>query len=282
MLGEADVDVSTVFFGGGTPTLLPAADLVGLLEGIDAQFGLAPDAEVTTEANPESVTPASLEALRAGGFTRISFGMQSVVPHVLDTLDRQHTRGRAARRSARRARPASSTSASTSSTARRGSPTTTGEPRWPPRPTLDVDHVSAYSLIVEPGTRLAARIARGELPMTDDDVLADRYEIAEQMLRRRARLVRGLELGPRPGQPGRHNLLYWTGGDWWGSLDLFRITVVPLPAERLGQRGLAVVDVADHADVDLGLVGHTHALGSSFLMRSSMGLEPCVEIFMLS
>ncbi len=88
--------MSTVFVGGGTPTLLPAADLVRLLARVDEVFGLAADAEVTTEANPESVTPESLAELRAGGFTRVSFGMQSVVPHVLATLDRQHTPGRAA------------------------------------------------------------------------------------------------------------------------------------------------------------------------------------------
>ena len=95
VLGERDAAISSVFFGGGTPTLLPAADLVRVLQRIDKTFGLAAGAEVTTEANPESVTPQSLAVLREGGFTRISFGMQSAVPAVLATLDRQHTPGRA-------------------------------------------------------------------------------------------------------------------------------------------------------------------------------------------
>ena len=217
VLGEADPDVSTVFFGGGTPTLLPAADLVGLLGRIDERFGLAPDAEVTTEANPESVTPTSLEALRAGGFTRISFGMQSVVPHVLATLDRRHTPGRAAG-AVREARAAGFEHVSVDLIY--GTPGESDED-WraslAAATELGVDHVSAYSLIVEPGTRLAARIARGELPMTDDDVLADRYEIAEDLLS-----AAGLDWyevsnwARGPGSQARHNLLYWTGGDWWG------------------------------------------------------------------
>jgi len=82
--------VRTVFFGGGTPTLLPPADLIGLLRAVDREWGLAPGAEVTTEANPDSVSRASLRALADGGFTRVSFGMQSAVPHVLATLDRTH------------------------------------------------------------------------------------------------------------------------------------------------------------------------------------------------
>src|SRR5882757_5578767 len=98
VLGDADLPVRTVFFGGGTPTLLPVPDLAAILAAIDGEFGLAADAEVTTEANPESVDAASLQALREAGFTRISFGMQSARPHVLAVLDRRHTPGAAMRR----------------------------------------------------------------------------------------------------------------------------------------------------------------------------------------
>ncbi|MGI8645061.1 MAG: coproporphyrinogen-III oxidase family protein, partial [Nocardioides sp.] len=90
VLGPAAGPVSTVFLGGGTPTLLPAADLAGLLAVVADELGLVEDVEVTTEANPDSVTPVTLSQLRAGGFTRISFGMQSAVPHVLAALDRTH------------------------------------------------------------------------------------------------------------------------------------------------------------------------------------------------
>jgi oxygen-independent coproporphyrinogen-3 oxidase len=206
-----------VFFGGGTPTLLPPADLVRLLQQVKDRFGLASGAEVTTEANPESVTPASLDALRSGGFTRVSFGMQSVVPHVLDVLDRRHTPGRAAQVVAQ-ARAAGFEHVSIDLIY--GAPGETDED-WAASlaaaTAMPVDHVSAYSLIVEPGTRLAARIARGELPMPDDDVLADRYLMADAALS-----GAGLDWyevsnwARTPAAQARHNVLYWTGGDWWG------------------------------------------------------------------
>ncbi|MGH3265959.1 MAG: coproporphyrinogen-III oxidase family protein, partial [Trebonia sp.] len=90
VLPAARIPVSTVFFGGGTPTLLAPGRLGGIIERIDDHFGLAAGAEVTVEANPETVGPAELEQLRAQGVTRISFGMQSAVPHVLRVLDREH------------------------------------------------------------------------------------------------------------------------------------------------------------------------------------------------
>ena len=130
VLHGAAPPVSTVFFGGGTPTLLPPARLGALLRVIGAEFGLAPDAEVTTEANPETVDERSLAALREAGITRISLGMQSAVPHVLSVLDREHRPGRPASAPGGPARPGSSTSAWTSSTARRGRATPTGRSRW--------------------------------------------------------------------------------------------------------------------------------------------------------
>jgi putative oxygen-independent coproporphyrinogen III oxidase len=217
VLGDREVPVSTVFFGGGTPTLLPAEDLVRILQTIDDRFGLATDAEITTEANPESVSPESLATLRAGGFNRISFGMQSAVPHVLAVLDRQHTPGRAID-VVEEARVAGFERISLDLIY--GTP---GESDDDWRTSLDaatatgVDHVSAYSLIVEPGTRLAARVARGELPMPDDDVLADRYAIADEKLA--AAGLHWYEVSnwsTSDAAQARHNVLYWTGGDWWG------------------------------------------------------------------
>ena len=129
VLGADCPPVSTVFFGGGTPTLLPPAQLGGLLRVIDGEFGLAPGAEVTTEANPESVDQRSLAGLRAAGITRISLGMQSAAPHVLAVLDREHQPGGPRSAPSGPGRPAFSTSAWTSSTARQGRPTRTGAAR---------------------------------------------------------------------------------------------------------------------------------------------------------
>jgi putative oxygen-independent coproporphyrinogen III oxidase len=212
------VPVETVFFGGGTPTLLPADDLGRILRAIDEEFGLAPGAEVTTEANPESVGPEYLERLRGHGFNRISFGMQSAREHVLDVLDRRHTPGRPAQ-AVREARSAGF--AHVNLDLIYGTP---GESDDDWRASLEAaveaepDHVSAYSLIVEDGTRLAARIRRGELPMPDDDVAADRYLIADELLEKAG--FRWYEVSNwATTEEGhcRHNLLYWTGGDWWAA-----------------------------------------------------------------
>jgi putative oxygen-independent coproporphyrinogen III oxidase len=217
VLGDRDVPVSTVFFGGGTPTLLPPAALGGIVRAIDGEFGLAAGAEVTTEANPESVDEAALAGLRAQGITRVSFGMQSAVPGVLAVLDRVHSPGRPAR-CARWARAAGFEHVSLDLIY--GTP---GESAADWRRSLDAavaagpDHVSAYALTVETGTRLAARIRRGELAAPDDDVLADRYLAADEVLT--AAGLRWYEISNwAAAGPSRcaHNMLYWTGGDWWG------------------------------------------------------------------
>ena len=209
--------VQTVFFGGGTPTLLPASDLAAILRAIDAELGLAADAEVTAEANPETVGPEVLAQLRAGGFTRISLGMQSAVPHVLAVLDRVHQPGRP-EQCVSWARAAGFEQVSLDLIY--GTP---GESDADWERSLDralaagPDHVSAYSLIVEDGTRLAARIRRGELPLPDDDVLADRYVIADERLT--AAGLTWYEVSNWAASAAarcRHNQLYWTGGDWWG------------------------------------------------------------------
>ncbi|MET9082160.1 radical SAM family heme chaperone HemW [Streptomyces sp. NPDC004237] len=213
-----DREVRTVFVGGGTPTLLGAADLVRMLGAIRDEFGLAADAEVTTEANPESVDPAYLAALREGGFNRISFGMQSARQHVLRVLDRTHTPGRPEACVAE-ARAAGFEHVNLDLIY--GTP---GESDDDWRASLEAaigagpDHVSAYALIVEEGTQLARRIRRGEVPMTDDDVHADRYLIAESVLTDAG--FDWYEVSNwATSEAARclHNELYWRGADWWGA-----------------------------------------------------------------
>ena len=216
-LGTAQVPVSTVFFGGGTPTLLPPTDLHAILRAIDAEFGLAPGAEVTAEANPETVDERVLAELRGCGFTRISLGMQSAVPHVLSVLDRVHEPGRP-QRCVTWARSAGfehvsldliygTPGESDDDWARSVSSALSAGP----------DHISAYALIVEDGTALAARIRRGELAAPDDDAMADRYLAADDLLGSAG--LGWYEISNWAADERarcRHNLLYWTGGDWWG------------------------------------------------------------------
>ncbi|MFI5693402.1 radical SAM family heme chaperone HemW [Kribbella sp. NPDC051586] len=217
VLGDLDRPVDTVFFGGGTPTLLPAADLGKMLAAVRDEFGLAPGAEVTTEANPESVDPVYLDELRAVGFNRVSFGMQSASSHVLKILDRRHTPGRALQ-AVKEATAAGFEHVNLDLIY--GTP---GESLDDWRASLESalsaqpDHVSAYALIVEDGTQLARRIRRGELPMPDDDDLADKYVLADELL-----TAEGLgwyevsNWARSTAARCRHNELYWRGDTWWG------------------------------------------------------------------
>ncbi len=207
---------STVFFGGGTPTLLPADDLVRMLGAVRDEFGFEEGAEVTTEANPDSVGPDDLRRLADGGFTRVSFGMQSAVPHVLAALDRTHDPARVPL-VVRWARDAG---LDVSLDLIYGTP---GESLGDWRRSVEAvvterpDHVSAYALIVEEGTKLARQIRRGELATPSDDLEADMYELADDLL-----AAAGYEWyevsnwATDASQRSRHNLGYWRGDDWWG------------------------------------------------------------------
>ncbi|MDF2848633.1 MAG: coproporphyrinogen oxidase [Oerskovia sp.] len=229
--GLASRPVSTVFVGGGTPTLLPAGDLGRMLAGVRDAWGLAPGAEVTTEANPDSVTPESLAELAAAGFTRVSFGMQSAVPRVLATLERTHD----PRRIPDVVRWARDAGLAVSLDLIYGTP---GESLDDWRTSLEaalatgVDHVSAYALVVEQGTKMAAQVRRGDISLPSEDDQAEKYELADELLTaaglewyevsnwaRRAPTGDGSARGDAVADPAfvcRHNLAYWRGEDWWG------------------------------------------------------------------
>lgn len=208
----------TLFVGGGTPTQLDAADLVRFVRALDLEDG----AEVTTEANPDNVTPASLRALRDGGFTRISFGMQSAVPHVLATLDRTHDPA-GVPQAVRWAREAGFEQVSVDLIY--GTP---GESMADWRTTvesalaMEPDHISAYALIVEEGTAFARKVRRGEVVMPDDDETAEKYVLADELFG--AAGLQWYELSNWARDEAsqcRHNVIYWNssspaGGDWWG------------------------------------------------------------------
>jgi oxygen-independent coproporphyrinogen-3 oxidase len=217
VLGDVDLPVSTVFLGGGTPTLLPPGDLTAILAALSAEFGLAEGVEVTTESNPDSVTMWDLDALRSGGFTRISFGMQSAVPHVLATLDRSHDPLRVPA-VVEWARSAGFDQVSLDLIyGTPGESLADWEVSLESALACSPDHVSAYALIVEDGTALARQVRRGEVAMPDDDDLADKYLAADA-----AMTAAGLgwyevsNWATGPDAQCRHNVGYWNGDNWWG------------------------------------------------------------------
>ena len=224
-----DRAAETVFFGGGTPTMLDAAELSEILAGLRERIGIASGAEVTLEANPDTVTRGDLRVLADAGFTRVSFGMQSAVPAILATLDRTHVPERV---------PlviewAKDAGLSTSVDLIYGTPGESLED-WETsvRAALsyDPDHISAYALVVEEGTKMGAQVARGELPSPDPDDEATKYELADALLggagyawyeiSNFARVSASDRASGRASTTfeyaSRHNLAYWRDWDWWG------------------------------------------------------------------
>ena len=207
----------TVFIGGGTPSLLGADGLGRILERIRKTFGLKPGAEVTTESNPESTSPEYFAGLKEHGFTRVSLGMQSASTPILKVLDRQHTPGRAV---------AAATEAQAAGFEHvnldliYGTPTETEDDV---KRSLDavleagVDHVSAYSLIVEDGTAMSRKIQKGQLPAPQEDTYADRYELIADTLEGAGFSWYEVSNWAKAGGECRHNLIYWRGGNWWGA-----------------------------------------------------------------
>lgn len=206
----------TVFFGGGTPTLLPAEDLVRIFEALKAKFEIDPVAEITTEANPDAVDAEYLVTLKKAGFNRVSVGMQSAVPAVLSTLERTHNPLNVAKAIA----AAKDIGLKTSLDLIYGAPGETME-QWQSSIeaaiALAPDHISAYALIVEEGTKLARQIKRGELEEPDEDLQADKYELADKLLEAAGYgwyEVSNWSKGEL--NSSAHNFSYWNSQDWWG------------------------------------------------------------------
>ena len=215
-VGLANRELSTVFFGGGTPTQLESSQLTGALASLRDAFGIKADAEITTEANPDNVDHAYLAALAAAGFTRVSFGMQSAIPEVLKTLERTHKPENVpfAVGAAKQA------GLGTSVDLIYGAP---GETMAQWQQTVDsaleleTDHISAYALIVEPGTKLARQIRSGELTEPDDDLTADKYEYLDAALSAAGFEWYELSNFSKSAQTrSAHNMAYWNTQDWWG------------------------------------------------------------------
>ena len=211
-----DALVPTIFFGGGTPSLMPAHELVRVIEAIRSQFNLVDNAEITLEVNPDSVTEEFLSEMRHAGASRISMGMQSAVRHVLATLDRTHNPENVLR-AVELARSCGYENISVDLIY--GVP---GESLqdWQlsvqAALALPINHISAYSLIVEKGTKLASQVSRGELLMPPDEETAEKYLYADEEFTKAGFEWYELSNWSKPGGECRHNVAYWDGSYWWG------------------------------------------------------------------
>jgi oxygen-independent coproporphyrinogen-3 oxidase len=210
-------NVPSIFFGGGTPSLMQPDDIGRVISTVKSEFTLLPDAEITMECNPDTVTKESLAAFRAIGVNRVSFGMQSAVKHVLATLDRTHN-------------PENLLQVTTwaqevgfseiSVDLIYGTP---GESLADWQTSIDavlalpITHISAYALIVEEGTKLAAQIKRGEVAQVDDDLTAEKYLVADKAFTAAGFEWYELSNWAKSGSLSKHNLAYWLGDNWWGA-----------------------------------------------------------------
>jgi oxygen-independent coproporphyrinogen-3 oxidase len=253
--GIMEPAASTVFFGGGTPTILPARDLVAMLDAVNQLWGLAPDAEITTEANPDTVNDEYLQELADGGFTRISFGMQSAVPHVLKTLDRTHTPANVL--SGIKAADASGLRSSVDLIY--GTPgESLGDWRYSVKTAVDlgVNHISAYALTLEPTTKMGRQVANGSLPHPDDDDEAIKYEIADDLFREAGLEWYEISNWARPGYESQHNIGYWRNVDWAGIGPGAHSHYNRLSDQRLTS-GQSMNDASDvRADAGLDIANH--------------------------
>ncbi len=276
--------VQTVFVGGGTPSLLGGSGLAAVVGAIRDHFVLSADAEVTTEANPESTSPALFAELRAAGYTRVSLGMQSAAPHVLAALDRVHSPGRPLA-AALEARAEGFEHVNLDLIY--GTP---GETDDDLQRSVDVvieagvDHVSGYALVVEDGTALARRVRRGEFASPDNDVLAHRYELLDARLSEAGLGWYEVSNWSRPGGECQHNLGYWDGGEWWGAgpgahgyLGDTRWWNVKHPNAYARALGEGTLPIGDFEELDAS-DRHTEDVMLRLRLRSGLPLDALTDV----
>ena len=212
-----EITVPSIFFGGGTPSLMQPNDIGRVISKIKTEFDLPLNSEITLECNPDTVTKDSLENFKKVGINRVSFGMQSAVPHVLATLDRTHKPENLAQATTWANEVGISEISVDLIYGTPGESITDWQTSIDSALALPITHISAYALIIEEGTKLAAQIKRGEVPEVDDDLVADKYLIADEAFKEAGFEWYELSNWSKPGSESKHNMAYWNGDNWWGA-----------------------------------------------------------------
>ena len=212
-----EITVPSIFFGGGTPSLMQPNDIGRVISKIKTEFDLPLNSEITLECNPDTVTKDSLENFKKVGINRVSFGMQSAVSHVLATLDRTHKPENLAQATTWANEVGISEISVDLIYGTPGESITDWQTSIDSALALPITHISAYALIIEEGTKLAAQIKRGEVPEVDDDLVADKYLIADKAFKEAGFEWYELSNWSKPGSESKHNMAYWNGDNWWGA-----------------------------------------------------------------
>ena len=209
--------VPSIFFGGGTPSLMEPSDIGRVIDQIKKEFVLNSDAEVTMECNPDTVSKDNLAAFREVGVNRVSFGMQSAVPHVLATLDRTHNPENLLQVTTWAKEVGFSEISVDLIYGTPGETLVDWQKSIDAALALPITHISAYALIIEEGTKLAAQIKRGEVAPVDDDLAAEKYLLADKAFTAAGFQWYELSNWAKPDSLSKHNLAYWLGENWWGA-----------------------------------------------------------------
>jgi putative oxygen-independent coproporphyrinogen III oxidase len=212
-----EITVPSIFFGGGTPSLMQPNDIGRVISKIKTEFDLPLNSEITLECNPDTVTKDSLENFKKVGINRVSFGMQSAIPHVLATLDRTHKPENLAQATTWANEVGISEISVDLIYGTPGESITDWQTSIDSALALPITHISAYALIIEEGTKLAAQIKRGEVTEVDDDLVADKYLIADKAFKEAGFEWYELSNWSKPGSESKHNMAYWNGDNWWGA-----------------------------------------------------------------
>ena len=212
-----DATVPTIFFGGGTPSLMEPTDIGRVISAIDSKFGLTQDCEITLETNPDTVDKEKLAAFKAAGVNRISFGMQSAVPHVLATLDRTHNPDNLPQVTKWAAEVGFKDVSVDLIYGTPGESLADWQKSIDAALALPINHISAYALIVEEGTKLANAIKRGEIANVDDDLTAEKYLMADAAFSNAGFTWYELSNWSKESGESKHNIAYWLNKNWWGA-----------------------------------------------------------------
>jgi oxygen-independent coproporphyrinogen-3 oxidase len=215
-LAVGEATVPTIFFGGGTPSLMEAADIARVITKIKNSFTLSDDCEITLETNPDTVDKQKLAAFKAAGINRISIGMQSAVDHVLKTLDRTHNPQNLSQVTKWASEVGFEDISVDLIYGTPGESLADWQFSIDAALALPINHISAYALIVEDGTKLANAIKRGEIENVDDDLMAEKYLLADQAFTGAGFTWYELSNWSKSGGQSEHNIAYWMNKNWWG------------------------------------------------------------------
>ena len=215
-LAVGEATVPTIFFGGGTPSLMEAADIARVITKIKNSFTLSDDCEITLETNPDTVDKQKLAAFKVAGINRISIGMQSAVDHVLKTLDRTHNPQNLSQVTKWASEVGFEDISVDLIYGTPGESLADWQFSIDAALALPINHISAYALIVEDGTKLANAIKRGEIENVDDDLMAEKYLLADQAFTAAGFTWYELSNWSKSGGQSEHNIAYWMNKNWWG------------------------------------------------------------------